>query len=228
MRVFRFLKKLHFKKRHFSRIKLTKKTLIFLAVGISLGAIGISYFLIQGNAVEAAPWGKQMESFLKRKQLALINTTGQQLEANTTYTITVDTKSLYDSGDLQGSCEDIRIAYQPDSTTTQQLSYYFDPASGTTCATSTATKVYFPLQANISSSSSNRNYYLYYKNAGASDESSVDAFDIGSAQALMHCGFNGDTNCINGDGAEAPTTESGAIRYSGSKSALSFDGGDYA
>ncbi|PIZ45888.1 hypothetical protein COY32_04510, partial [candidate division WWE3 bacterium CG_4_10_14_0_2_um_filter_41_14] len=140
--------------------------------------------------------------------------------------VTINTKELYDAGGLQGGCEDIRVVYQPNTTTAKSINYYFDPASGTTCTTSTATKVYFPLQANVSNGSSTSYYYLYYDNENAVDESSVSAFDIGDKQALMHCGFRGDTTCINGDGAEAPTTESGAVRYSGGKSALSFDGND--
>ncbi|PIZ45500.1 hypothetical protein COY32_05230, partial [candidate division WWE3 bacterium CG_4_10_14_0_2_um_filter_41_14] len=124
--------------------------------------------------------------------------------------------------------EDIRVVYQPNTTTAKSINYYFDPASGTTCATSTATKIYFPLQADMSNGSSTTYYYLYYDNKHAVDESSVDAFDIGNKQALLHCGFRGDTTCINADGVETPSAESGAVRYSGGKSALAFDGGgDY-
>lgn len=174
---------------------------------------------------EAAPWATTAGSWLKRKQVTLTNNSGQTFEANTTYAITINTKELVTAGDLLSSCADLRVYYQPNESTTTKLSYYFDIAAGATnCADSEATKIYFPLQANLSNGASATGYYVYYDNSTASSEASVDAFDVGSKQALMVCPFNGDSECINGDGAESPTTESGAVRYSGGKSALSFDG----
>lgn len=210
-----------------SKIYLPRKHGRHILIGVITLALVVGVFSVfSSKSVEAAPWATVMDGFLKRKQLTLVNTTGQQLEANTTYTVTVDTKALYDAGDVQSGCQDVRVVYQPNSTTAKQLGHYFDTASGTTCATSTATKIYFPLQADMSTGASTTYYYLYYKNTAAQDASSVSAFNVGAKQALMHCGFNGDTTCINGDGTEAPTTESGAIRYGGGKSAMSFDGRD--
>jgi len=174
---------------------------------------------------KAAPWASTATDWQKRKQVSLVNNSGQTLIATTTYTITVNTKELVDAGYLQADCSDLRVFYQPDANTDSKLAYYFDIAAGATnCADSEATKVYFPLQANLSNNSTDTEYYIYYDSPGATSEASVDAFDVGAKQALLVCPFNGDTQCVNGDGAESPTTESGAIRYSGGKSALSFDG----
>src|SRR3990167_10865373 len=64
--------------------------------------------------------------------------------------------------------------------------------------------------------------YLYSSNPQATAPSNPDnAFDIGAKDALLVCPFDGSTTCA---ASETPSTESGAIRYSGAKSAMSFDG----
>src|SRR3990167_4163379 len=64
--------------------------------------------------------------------------------------------------------------------------------------------------------------YLYSSNPQATAPSNPDnAFDIGAKDAMLVCPFDGTTTCA---AAETPSTETGAIRYSGSKSALSFAG----
>ena len=200
---------------------------VSLAILFVLGPI-IYLGLIRPWQTKAAPWATTATDWQKRKQVTLTNNSGQTLIANTTYTITVNTKELVDAGNLQADCSDLRVYYQPNDQINSKLAYYFDTAAGATnCADSEATKVYFPLQANLSNNSSAIEYYLYYDSPGATSEASVDAFDIGDKEALLVCPFNGDTQCVNGDGAESPTTESGAIRYSGGKSALSFDGQTY-
>jgi|GEM_PF-1286092 len=201
------------------------RPILALALMIALGAIVLLVVRHVGKAA-AAPWAPTASEWSRRKRLTLVNNSGQAFEANTTYSVTINTKALYDAGHLQSGCEDLRVYYQPNDTTAKKLNYYFDPVSGTTCATSEATTIHFPLQADIANSGEDADYYMYYKNSGASSEATIDAFDVGDKNALLHCGFKGDTTCINADGAESPTTESGAIRYSGSKSALSFDGVD--
>lgn len=197
---------------------------VSLAILFVLGPI-IYLGLTRPWQTKAAPWATTATDWQKRKQVSLVNNSGQTLIANTTYTITVNTKELVDAGYLQADCSDLRVYYQPNDQINSKLAYYFDPAAGATnCADSEATKVYFPLQANLSNNSSAIEYYLYYDSPGATSEASVDAFDIGDKEALLVCPFNGDTECVNGDGAESPTTESGAVRYFGGKSALSFDG----
>jgi hypothetical protein len=217
----------HLLKRPFRSRRFKRRRLVFFASLVLLLVIApIIYLgLTHPWQIKAAPWPTTANDWLKRKQVSLVNNSGQTLDATTTYSITINTKELYDAGYLQADCSDLRMYYQPNESTTTKLAYYFDPAAGATdCSDSEVTKVYFPLQANLSNGSSTTGYYIYYDNDGATSEASVDAFDVGSKQALMVCPFNGDTECINGDGAESPTTESGAIRYSGGKSALSFDG----
>ncbi len=203
------------------------KRRIFVVAVVILLLLGPTVYLtlIHPKSTEAAPWAQTAGSWTKRKNVILTNNSGQTFEANTTYAINVNTQELVAAGDLNTDCSDLRVYYQPTDTTSTKLAYYFDVAAeATNCADSTSTKVYFPLQANLSNGADATEYYIYYDNASAVTEASVDAFNVGSKQALMVCPFNGDTECINGDGAEDPTTESGAIRYSGGKSALSFDG----
>lgn len=203
-----------------------KRRVFVLAVVILL-LLGPTVYLtlIHPKSTEAAPWAQTAGSWTKRKNVILTNNSGQTFEANTTYAINVNTQELVAAGDLNADCSDLRVYYQPTDTTSTKLAYYFDVSAGATnCSDSSATKVYFPLQANLSNGADATEYYIYYDNASAVTEASVDAFNVGSKQALMVCPFNGDTECINGDGAEDPTTESGAIRYSGGKGALSFDG----
>src|SRR3990167_4385088 len=64
--------------------------------------------------------------------------------------------------------------------------------------------------------------YLYSSNPQATAPSNPDnAFDVGAKDALLVCPFDGTTTCA---ASETPSTATGAIRYSGGKSAASFDG----
>ncbi len=202
-----------------------RKLALFAGALILLVGPTVYLTLIRPNQTKAAPWATTATDWQKRKRLSLINNSGQTLIATTTYSITLNTKELVDAGDLNSDCSDLRIYYQPDENTNTKLAYYFDPASGTTgCSDSEATKLYFPLQASLSNNVTDTEYYLYYDNDSAVSEASVSAFDVGGKQATLVCPFNGDTTCVNSAGAETPTTATGAIRYSGAKSAMSFDG----
>ncbi len=161
-----------------------------------------------------------------RKQLTVTNHSAATLSANTTIAITIDTATLVAQNKLKSNCADLRVVYQPSSSTTTELTRHLvfpTTASGAgTCSTSYATKVYIPLQAAISASASSTDYYVYYKNGSASSPSSTDnAFDVSSIDALLVCPFDGTTTCAGG---ETPAVETGPIRYSGSKSAMNFDG----
>ena len=173
---------------------------------------------ISQNGWWHSDWGK-------RKQLSLINNSGQAFEANTTYQVTINTKELYDQGNVQADCDDLRMVYQPDLNTITQLNHHLMPAQGSSdCSTSTATIISFPLQASVGSSATDKTYYLYYGNSGAAALSAAnteDTYDVGAKAATLACPFNGTTTCAAG---ETASTATGAIRYSGSKSALSFDG----
>ena len=204
--------------------KLPLRTLFLALLLLAIPTIFLLRLDFSPDPASAISWPSTANSWLKRKQLTLLNNSGQTLETNTTYSLTINTKALYDAGNLQSACQDLRIYYQPNDSSATKLNYYFDPAADSSCATSETTTIYFPLKADIANSSEDSNYYLYFGNSSATDESTVSAFDIGTKTATLHCGFKGDTTCINADGAETPTTETGAIRYSGSQSALSFDG----
>ncbi len=180
----------------------------------------------------AAPWSSAHNQYNQRKQLTLVNSSGQTFESGTTYKVTIDTQSLASAGSLLSTCDDLRVVYQPSDTQAVELKRALEYASSssgvTTCATSSATKVVFQLQANIANAGTDVNYYIYYDNAQApaySSSDALDAYNVGSKEATFVAPFNGTTTALAA-GSGNPTTATGAIRYSGGKSALSFDGKD--
>ena len=195
----------------------------FLIITTPLVYLSLKY-VKQVKAVQWWPNGGT--SWEQRKQLTLTNNSAANLSSGTTVTITVDTKTLYDSGKLQSDCDDLRILYQPSSSQATEVTRHLVFPSGTTCSTSTTTKVNFKLQAALNTTASSTDYYVYYNNSGASTPSSTDdAFDTTSSiNATLVCPFDGSTTCAAG---ETPSTESGAVRYSGSKSAMSFTSWSY-
>ncbi|MFA5828541.1 MAG: LamG-like jellyroll fold domain-containing protein [Candidatus Shapirobacteria bacterium] len=201
------------------------KTLLIILVFLLIPIVLLIRINQKRASIKAASWPVTAGEWLKRKQLTLANNSGQTLDANTTYSLTLNTKALVDSGDLQSDCADLRVYYQS-LTTNAQLNYYVDLPSSATCATSASTIIHFPLQADMANSAVDPNYFLYYSNPNAVDASSISAFNIGSKQATFYCGFNGNTTCATASGTTTPTTSSGAIRYSGANSALSFGSGD--
>lgn len=196
--------------------------LAVLILAISAGALN----LVLVAPAYAAPWASVMGNWTRRQQLSLINNSGQTFEATTTYGLSINTANLRTQNEVQADCDDLRVVYQPDDSTAEVLSLYPDPngTSPETCSSSTATTLYFPLQANISSGATDDDYYLYYANPDATSVSTNDAFNIDTVNAMLICPFDGHTACINADGSEAATTATGAIRYAGSKTAIRFDG----
>jgi hypothetical protein len=164
------------------------------------------------------------------KRVSLLNTSDTDIGAYTTVSTVIDTATLVDDGKLQDDCDDLRITYG--ATTQTELVRYIDLAAGATdCSDSTATTVYFQTQATIESQEEDPSYYYYYGNASAiAPSDTLSAFDINTGaevkSALLAVPLNGDDTGINSDGVESPTTATGAIRYAGQKSALSFDGMD--
>jgi len=204
-----------------------RKKLLFFA-GIIMILLPVAYLTLKKpSTAEASWWTGGGGEWQKRKHLTITNESTENLAANTTITVSLDTKSLADGGKVRLDCNDIRVVYQPDSSTQTELDRYLTYPDGQACETSGATKIYFSLQAALTTGSSSEDYYVYFDNNEASSPSTqIDAFDIGSKNALLACPFDGTTTCINGDGTEDPTTESGAVRYGGGKSALHFDGYD--
>ncbi len=210
------------------RFSKTRRVGMFF-IGMLIIIIPIFLFIIKNPKLTEAGWwlGDGGGAWQKRKALTITNDSTEDLAANTTIAVTVNTKELVNTGKLQDNCDDLRVVYQPDSITHTELDRYVSVSGNTDCSDKDSSQVYFNLQAGLNSGTSTSSYYIYYDNSQAPAPSNPDnAFDIGSKDALLVCPFDGSTGCAAG---ETPSTESGAIRYSGSKSALSFDGdNDYA
>ncbi len=192
-----------------------------LAVSLIVLILATSLHLLLNRSALAA-WSPTHGDWAKRKQLTITNDSADSLASGTAIAISIDTKTLYELGKLQEDCDDIRIVYQPDSSTYTNLDRYLSVPGGASCGTNGATKVHFQLQATLASAADSTDYYIYYDNDKASAPANSDnAFDIGSKNATLVCPFDGSTTCA---ATETPSTETGAIRYSGEKSALSFDG----
>src|SRR3989344_344477 len=167
-------------------------------------------------------WPDGGTSYSARKQLTVTNNSASNLSSGTTVAITINTKALYDAQKLQSDCDDLRVVYQPSNSTTAEVTRHLVYPSGTTCSTSTNTKAFFKLQATLNTTISTTDYFAYYGNTQATAPSSTDAaFNVSSATATLVCPFDGSTTCAAG---ETPSTESGTVRYSGSKGAMNFDG----
>jgi len=204
-----------------------RKKLLFFA-GIIMILLPVAYLTLKKpSTAEASWWAGGGGEWQKRKHLTITNDSTDDLAANTTVAVSLDTKGLADTGKVKSDCADVRIVYQPNSTTQTELDRYLSYPDGQTCETSGATKIYFSLQAALTTGSDSEDYYVYFDNNEATPPSTqIDAFDIGSKNALLACPFDGTTTCINGDGTEDPTTKSGAVRYGGGNSSLYFDGYD--
>ena len=212
-------KQLIFRVRHLARSFFVQIAAIILVAFLAIE-------LIIHHPVLAVSWSKVHADYSQRKQLTLVNNSGQTLHANSTYQVSIDTKSLYDQGKLKTNCDDLRIVYQPNNTTATELKRAVAPNGGTTCALSSATIVSFPLQADIYNNYNDYNYYIYYGNRQATaypTADALDAYNIGAKEATFVAPFNGTTTALAA-GSGTPSVESGAVRFSGGKSALAFDG----
>ena len=127
--------------------------------------------------------------------------------------------------DLQRTCNDLRVVYQPSSTQAVELPRSISLASGASdCSNSNSTIVSFPLQAALTNGSSDANYYVYYSNhIATAPANSLSAFDTTPGAASFVAPFNG-TTTAQASGSGTPTTATGAIRYSGGKGAIQLDG----
>ena len=205
-----------------SKIKHPKAFLaaiIILVIFLPLVLLGLRLT----RPVLAGWWPDGGTAWLNRKQLTLTNNSGGNLNANAVVTVTVDTQSLYTLGKLKSDCSDLRIIYNPNSTTFKDLNRYIGSPAGGGCTSATA-KINFPLQAGINNAASSTDYYVYYNNPDASTATNDrTAFNIGSANATFVCSLDNTTTCLAA-GTATPSLTSGALRYSGSKSALNFDG----
>lgn len=194
---------------------------------------GGATFVLSGEVKLATSSAWWTADYAQKKQLTVRNLSSVPLatQSATTQQITINTKELYDAGKLQTNCEDLRVVFVATQSANMrtELPRSFYPASGATdCSDSTATTVAFPLQEPLWAGGSDSNYEVYYGNSSATDPGyldqgySITRADNSTASATLVCPFNGTTTCVGG---ETPTTQTGAIRYSGG-SAMSFDGKD--
>ena len=167
-----------------------KKQRILLRIGVMLIVIlrPIAVFIARNAFSAKGAWSPSHRLWSKRKVLTIKNDAPDSLAAGTTVAVSVDTKSLAEKNDIQDDCDDLRIVYSSDGSTWTELDRYVSPTTGANCGTSESTKVYFDLQEAVSaSSSSNPYYYMYYGNDKAeTPTSTIDAFDIGSKNALIN------------------------------------------
>lgn len=168
------------------------------------------------------------EDYDYQRQLTIKNLSADELAAGSTAQVTVNTKELFDTGKAKDNCQDIRIVWKNpgDNSLTQLTRSFYGSTPGGNCSVSYATVFSFPLKAAIAASGSDGNYYLYYGNPSATEPGHGDdgySNPETGANATLVCPFNGSTTCVDG---ETPSTATGAIRYSGNKSAMSFDGRD--
>jgi len=214
----KILKELRSVKRWVTKTRRRKILISLLALLVLV--TGIRFIFFAPGDIEAA-WSPAHNAWARRKRLTVTNDSTDSLASGTAIAVSIDTKTLYQLGKLQEDCDDIRIVYQPDSSTYTNLDRYLSVSGEGNCSSNGATKVYFQLQAALASAASSSDYYIYYNNdQAAAPANSDNAFDIGSKDALLVCPFDGSTTCA---AAETPSTETGAIRYSGAKTALSFD-----
>ena len=193
--------------------------IIILVIFLPIALLGLRLT----RPVLAGWWPDGGTAWLNRKQLTLTNSSGGNLNANAVITVTVDTQSLSTLGKIKSDCSDLRIIYNPNSTTYKDLNRYIGSPAGGGCMSTTA-KISFALQAAVSNAASSTDYYLYYNNPDASTPTNDrTAFSIGSANATFVCSYDNTTTCLAA-GTATPTLTSGTARYAGSKSALSFDG----
>ncbi len=211
--------------------RITRRLRVIIpAIGMAAIAVAILWSKL-ASPVKAVPWPSHMSDWGKRKQITLVNNSGQTLNPNTTYQVNIDTRGLSNiPNDLQRNCDDLRVVYQPSSTQAVELSRSLALASGASdCSNSSSTIVSFPLQAAITNGSSDANYYIYYSNHNAVSPNgtngevgpALSAYDTTPGAASFVAPFNGTTQAL-ASGSGTPTTATGAIRYSGGKSAVNF------
>ena len=154
-----------------------------------------------------------------KKQLTVKNTGTTQLTTNANVQVYLHANILgLGTTKLQADFDDLRVIYAVGTSHTEINRTVSADIGNTALLTIT-----FPLQTNIGVTATNTNYYLYYGNGSAGSPPSANGYSIGAATATFVAPFNGSTTAIVAGGTAAPTTATGAIRYS-TKSAMSFNG----
>ena len=211
------------------KLKIFRKPIYLLsALLAAILIIGVwGYF--HARSAYAAPWSPAHSAWMQRQQITVVNNSGSTLDSSTPYQMTINTQALYQAStsNILPSCDDLRVVYQPNNTTATELPRSYALASGSTdCTNSSATQITFPLQASLTNSSSDASYYIYYANPGApaySSSTALSSYNINGKAATFVAPFNGITQALAA-GSGTPTTATGAIRYSGAKSGIQFNG----
>ncbi len=165
-------------------------------------------------------WWNEDYQYKRAITIRNIGTTAS-LSSGTPIQATIDLTSLgLGTTKLQTDLDDLRVVYSVGATHTELARSYFLDTGTTSVATIT-----FPLQTELGIGATNTNYSIYYGNTQASYTGNSGynfERDGDDATATLVCPFNGSTTCVDG---ETPSTETGAIRYSGQTgSALILDG----
>lgn len=156
-----------------------------------------------------------------KRQITVKNLGSSAVATNTTAQLTTDLSTLgLGTTKLQSDLDDLRVVYSVGNTHTEVNRTITQAIGQTNVATIT-----FPLSAGIGITNSDTGYALYYGNTGATAPAN-SGYNIGSATATFVAPFLGSTMAVVAGGSASPTTATGAIRFSGQKSALSFDGKD--
>jgi len=157
-----------------------------------------------------------------KKQITVKNLGSSSVATNMTAQVAADLATLgLGTTKLQSDLDDLRVIYSVGNTHTEVSRTVSQAVGQTNVAT-----ISFPLQAGIGVTESDANYYLYYGNVGASTPGNSAGYNIGSATATFVAPFLGSTGAVVAGGTANPTAATGAIRFSGQKSALSFESDD--
>lgn len=110
-----------------------------------------------------ADWWK--ESWNYKRQLTVYNYASETLDSFTPLQFTINTQDLVGGGKLQADCDDLRVVFDSGSNVLIEQPRDIQFAGGFDCSSSINTVVTFQSQANVASTASDANYYLYYGNA---------------------------------------------------------------
>jgi hypothetical protein len=127
---------------------------------ISLDTDKDSYGLNQTVSLSTSVSNWWNENWNDRKQVTITNEDSSILRKDYSINLTFNVGNLISQGLVRNDCKDLRVVYY-----NGQNHIELDRTNETTC--SGVTEIWFPLQANISASGSDSNYYIYYNNPSA-------------------------------------------------------------
>ena len=138
-----------------------QKAAVF-AIGLLTVLIPVLLIINKNSQKVEAAWSPAHNQWAKRQRLSITNNSAENLASGTTVGVTINTQSLSEAGKLQSNCNDIRIVYQPDENTFEELPHHLVLPNNSLCYTSTATLINFVLQSALNSAAESTDYYLYF------------------------------------------------------------------